>query len=182
MAQLDSITEKIRADAAAEAQGIIDAAQAQAEAALQQNEKALREEAERELAYAKTRVAGLREQRLARARLEARDRVLAAKQSLVDTVLGKAEEALRALSDEALAALIEARLADHTPRPGDVLLLPEGRKLKLSLSLPQRPDPQLQVGFAIENAGVSEKYDFLENLHWQRETLGQMILSSLPQV
>lgn len=177
MSNLENIQKAILAEAELEAQGILDQARERAEADLDQVRLEEGQALARQKAYATNKAASLKEQILAGARLEARDMLLACQQDLIDQVMDRAKTRLLQLSDEELSELIQEKLDQLELEVGQVLVLPEGRDLKLDSPLPQTFDPKLQVGFALEKSGVSVKFDFLEILEYSREDLEHLILN-----
>jgi len=131
---LSDIIERINGDAATEADALVDAAQAQAEAAL----AAAREQAERESAVILARgaadAAAEAETLRAAARLAGRDQLVAAKGKLVDRALGGAVRAVVELPDHAYSELMARRVAAAS-RGGERVLIAEADRTRLEARL-----------------------------------------------
>lgn len=118
---VSDIIEKIRSDSATTAEEIVAEARGEAEkqlaAARERSDEAARArigEAERDAETARVRI-------LALARLEARDMVLASKQSAVGEVFAAVAARLEALSDDDYSGLIEKLLVESAQGPMEVI-------------------------------------------------------------
>lgn len=176
MSNLDKIKNKVIAEAEAQAKAILEDAQNESKAYLEQLRLSTESELAKQKQYAEEHATGIKQRVEASSQLKARDCQLAARQALLDEVFAKAKEKLLKMSDDKLAGLISEKLEQRKFKEGEVLVLPEGKELKLDTQIPVEHDPALKVGFAFRDGGVSEKYDFLEILDLQREDLEQEIL------
>ncbi len=181
MSNLDNIKNKIMLEAQDEAEAVLDKARRENEAYLARVQNQVEEEIKRQIAYAKDKAGSLHEQIIAGAELKARDTVLAAQQELLTTVLDKAKEKLLQMSDEELSGLIQKRLETYRPETGDVLVLPVGRNIQLPDDIPVEYDARMKVGFALKRGGVSEKYDYIEILDYQRDELEHKIIALMQE-
>ena len=179
MSNLDAICDKILQDARSEAEEILAAADLEIRKRREAEEERARAEAERRIRYTQDKMSALSEQIMAHASLSARDRLLSVKQDVISTVMTRAEQRIRELSNEDLLQKIMHSIGDEGLNPGDALILPPGTELELPADIPLERDPQIASGFALRRGGIIEKHDFVEVLGILRNELEQDILKVL---
>lgn len=191
MTGIQTMEERILADAGAEADRILREAEAQAEERLRQ----ARLEADRTLARAQEEAAARREETLRRARSQAdlllRDARLRQRRRWIDQTLRLTLDRLAALPDREYIALLSA-LLERNARPGEGLLrlnardlaregiptlegeLEGGRKVVLS----HRP-AELDGGFLLQYGEIEMNCGFSAMLEDQRERLEDLLSQAL---
>ena len=126
---IEKVTDRIAQDAQAEIEAQLSQAQERADQILAEYETQAREAVERILAHGQREVDAHRAQLHSMARLEARKRVLAAKQDVIEAAFEKALARLCALPREKMVPLL-ARLAAVYAETGEeeVILPPASRR------------------------------------------------------
>ena len=194
MKGIEKITQRINDQAQAEIDGILAAAQAQADLITQQG-KAKAEAESAELAARNTMAAAARQERLiGAAQMEAKKLVLAARQELMEKAYDKALEKLCTMSDEAYIAVVVDLLeqaapdgkgsvvfgADVKQRIGEAAVAQANKKLGGSLTLAEETRP-MKGGFILSRGNVEVNCTFETLVRLQKaETAGEVLKKLLP--
>ena len=194
MKGIEKITQRINDQAQAEIDGILAAAQAQADLITQQG-KAEAEAESAELAARNTMAAAARQERLiGAAQMEAKKLVLAARQELMEKAYDKALEKLCTMSDEAYIAVVVDLLeqaapdgkgsvvfgADVKQRIGEAAVAQANKKLGGSLTLAEETRP-MKGGFILSRGNVEVNCTFETLVRLQKaETAGEVLKKLLP--
>lgn len=181
MSKLEKIKEKIMAEAQMEVSAIQQETEESLSALMTEALSKAKQEAERQVSYAKSRCESITEQVLSRAQLKARDQVLQAKQGVVARVLDEAEGRLSKLDDKDLSRLLKKAIEEKPLEEGDVILLPKGSKVDLPDGAVVEEDESLRAGFSIRRGGVIEKHDYVEILRLLRDDLEAGILQAVSE-
>lgn len=179
MSKLDQITLKIKTEAEERAAAILSEMDEKIQSMTASAVEAAEYEAERKMIYAKGSLPALTEQIVAHSSLEARDRVLQAKQEVISKVMKKAEKRLNAIGDDELSGMIAKALEQSPPGPDTVIVLPKGRKPALPSGVKSEESTELKSGFSIRRGSILEKHDFNESLRILRDELERGILHAL---
>ena len=194
MKGIEKITQRINDQAQAEIDGILAAAQAQADLITQQG-KVEAEAESAEMAARNAMAAAARQDRLiGAAQMEAKKLVLAARQELMEKAYDKALEKLCTMSDEAYIAVVVNLLeqaapdgkgsvvfgADVKQRIGEAALAQANKKLGGSLTLAEETRP-MKGGFILSRGNVEVNCTFETLVRLQKaETAGDVLKKLLP--
>ena len=124
---IEKVTDRIAQDAQAEIEAQLSQAQERADQILAEYETQAREAVERILAHGQREVDAHRAQLHSMARLEARKRVLAAKQDVIEAAFEKALARLCALPREKMVPLLARLAAVYAETGEEEVILPPGR-------------------------------------------------------
>ncbi len=172
MSNLENITKKILDDASLEAEQILSKAKAQGQELIDGSCHAAQRDAEKTVEKARLESALIEDRVRTGAQREARDRVLAAKQSVADRAFVLAKEALKNLPQERYAAVIDRYFAENPVTQKLILELPEGRTYQPASDQVQVVHSgELKSGFRLIRGGVRTNYDFETLVDYVRDSL-----------
>lgn len=110
---------------------------------------------------------------------ESRDKVLQAREDVVDEVFQTAKSRLKNLSDEEYSQIIDRYLANHDLDQDLVIVIPENRNYESKQGYQVEKSKTLESGFRIESEEIRISYDFAQIVEVLRESLepeiGKMI-------
>ncbi|MGI6545782.1 MAG: V-type ATP synthase subunit E [Fastidiosipilaceae bacterium] len=182
MSNLDNITKKIQSDAQEEASALVAKAQQRAAEVVAQANRAAVVERDRALAVEQARADLLKERLISNADLKARDLVLDAKQKTIERCFDLAKAWIKTRNLELTTKHLTARLKGSSLSHDAVLVLPEGSAIKVPAGMKVRYSADVQVGYQLIEAGITENYDFFELISFWKDSLEIDVIQILNEV
>lgn len=181
MSNLDNIINKIIEDAKQEAKQLVEQAELDMKAERDRSNEAAGREAEAIVDKARSEESFIRDRVKTGIERENRDRVLQAKEKLIDRCFDLAKQRLKGMSDEDYRSLIDSYFSANPITEGLVLEIPEDRDYPQQPGLRIEKNAKLASGFRIQTDDIRINNDFEQMVDVLRESLEPRIAKMISE-
>lgn len=181
MSSLDNIIEEILNDAKAQAKEIIDKANIEAKEVLEKAKKESEKESQKIMDKALAEGTQLKERIISNSNLVARDKLLVAKQGVIDKIFEDAKEKLKNIDHEIYLKYVENKLKSLEIKENSEILLTEkeknianGKLFGINVS-----SKTVSSGFSLKNGKILFNNEFSSIIDILKEDLEQEVVNML---
>ena len=182
VSNLDNILEKIKSDAKAQADSIIEEAEKKAKRIIDEAIETEKDSAALNTIKTKREAEALVEKTLTSAELKARDLKLSASQEIINKVLERVKDKLKNLDKDSYIKYLKRNLKDFQGKDIEIMVQKDKLDQVKALDLPFKiSDRTVESGFAFVENDLIYNGDFSSLVEFMREDLEGQIASQLSQ-